>query len=208
MSSKKWFVSGIGTDVGKSVVSAIFKQASSADYWKPVQAGIDDGTDVDLVSDLTSVNGRIHSETYRLKTPMSPHAAAAREELEIDLSKFVLPETENHLLVEGAGGLLVPLNDQHTILDLIEQLRLPVVLVSRHYLGSINHTLLSVEMLRSRNIPIELLVFVGDHPETESIILKMTGIERTFKIPEVEQVDKAFVEQQAQRLREFLDIDS
>jgi len=204
MSKRNWFITGIGTDVGKTVVSAVFREAFGADYWKPVQAGIDDGTDCETIVEQTSGSGKVHPETYRLKTPMSPHAAAAREGVEIDLAKFRIPDTENDLIVEGAGGLLVPLNDKETILDLIVKLQVPVVLVSRHYLGSINHTLLSIEMLRSRNVPIDLLVFIGDHSETESIIQKMSGIEKVFKIPETDLIDKKFVSLQAGCLKQML----
>ncbi|MCP4123583.1 MAG: dethiobiotin synthase [Bacteroidetes bacterium] len=204
MSKRNWFITGIGTDVGKTVVSAVFREAFGADYWKPVQAGIDDGTDCETIVEQDSGSGKVHPETYRLKTPMSPHAAAAREGVEIDLGKFRIPDTENDLIVEGAGGLLVPLNGKETILDLIVKLQLPVVLVSRHYLGSINHTLLSIEMLRSRNVPIDLLVFIGEHPETESIIQEMSGIERIFKIPETDLIDKKFIRLQAGCLKRML----
>ena len=126
-----------------------------------------------------------HSEQFRLHTPMSPHAAAHIDGVQIQLSDFVLPETENKLIVEGAGGLLVPLNEQDTILDLMEQLQLPVILVARHYLGSINHTLLSVSALQQRNIPIKGIIFNGNkHETTEAIIEKMGNVPILGRIEE------------------------
>ena len=198
---RKIFVTGIGTEVGKTIISAILVEALQADYWKPIQAGLEDVTDRQNVTQLAPSHGTVFKEAYRLNTPMSPDAAAARENVKIELEKIVLPDTKNHLIVEGAGGLLVPLNEHKTILDLIQKLELSVVLVSRHYLGSINHTLLSIEALKARNIPIELLVFVGNHPETEASILKHSGIEKYIIIPEVEFVDVDFVKEQAARIK-------
>ena len=140
------FVTGIGTEVGKTVIAAILTEALEADYWKPVQAGDLDYSDTHKVRDLVSHDKSVfHPETHALHHPMSPHAAAERDGVEISLDDFQLPQTENNLIVEGAGGLMVPLNSKDCIIDLIEKLDIEVVLVSRNYLGSINHTLLSVE---------------------------------------------------------------
>ena len=140
------FVTGIGTEVGKTVIAAILTEALEADYWKPVQAGDLDYSDTHKVRDLVSNDKSVfHPETHALHHPMSPHAAAERDGVEISLDDFQLPQTENNLIVEGAGGLMVPLNSKDCIIDLIEKLDIEVVLVSRTYLGSINHTLLSVE---------------------------------------------------------------
>ena len=157
---KKIFVTGIGTDVGKTVVSAILTEALAADYWKPVQAGDLEFSDSIKVENLiTNTKTKIHAEGIKLNSPMSPHAAAAIDEVEIKLSDFKLPETDNNLIIEGAGGLMVPLNDKDLIIDLIQELDIEVVLVSQNYLGSINHTLLSLESLKVKKLKVYLLAF-------------------------------------------------
>ena len=195
----KYFVTGIGTEVGKTVVSAVLARALGADYWKPVQSGDLDFTDTDKVRQWAGLTEkRIHPEAYRLQLPMSPHASAAADGVRIELEHFQLPETQNALIVEGAGGLMVPLNDQDCMIDLIGRLGLPVVLVSRNYLGSINHTLLSVEALRARNIPIAGLVINGDQVlTTESIITKMSGLKIWFRIPVLPQITAETIAQLA-----------
>jgi len=172
------FVTGIGTEVGKTVIAAILTEALEADYWKPVQAGDLDYRDTHKVRDLVSNDKSVfHPETHALNHPMSPHAAAERDGVEISLDDFQLPQTENNLIVEGAGGLMVPLNSKDCIIDLIEKLDIEVVLVSRNYLGSINHTLLSVEALQNRSIKIRGIIFNDkENKDTESVILKMTGL--------------------------------
>ena len=172
------FVTGIGTEVGKTVIAAILTEALEADYWKPVQAGDLDYSDTHKVSDLVSHDKSVfHPETHALHHPMSPHAAAERDGVEISLDDFQLPQTENNLIVEGAGGLMVPLNSKDCIIDLIEKFDIEVVLVSRNYLGSINHTLLSVEALQNRSIKIRGIIFNDkENKDTESAILKMTGL--------------------------------
>jgi len=145
---KGYFITGIGTGVGKTVVSAVLVKALKAEYWKPVQCGELDFTDSHQIETIASnPNLIIHSETYRLKEPMSPHAAAKMEGVTIEIDSIVAPSTENTLIIEGAGGLLVPLNDNDLMVDLIQQLGFPVILVVRNYLGSINHSLLSIELL-------------------------------------------------------------
>ena len=200
-----YFITGISTEVGKTVASAIVTEALKADYWKPVQAGELDFTDSDKVESLLSnKNSVIHPTVYALNTPMSPHAAAEIDNVSIQLSKLQRPQTENHLVVEGAGGLLVPLNDSDTIIDIIEPDD-QVILVSRHYLGSINHTLLSVNELKRRNLQIMGILFIGnEHPTTESIIAKMTGVRILGRIDEVEEVNKEMVSHFANKLREEL----
>ena len=171
---RKLFVTGIGTDVGKTIVSAILTEALQADYWKPVQSGYDLGCDSGEVKKLISNPiSRFHPERYMLKEPLSPHAAAAIENIKINLSDFSLPTTENpNLIIEGAGGLLVPINEQHVIADLIEKFDAEVILVSRNYLGSINHTLLTLNELERRRIKIKGIIFNGEKNEsTEKIIL-------------------------------------
>jgi dethiobiotin synthetase len=148
-----FIIAGIGTEIGKTVTSAIVTQKLQADYWKPVQAGELDFSDSHKIDQYTSHPAVIHPEAFRLNTPMSPHAAAAIDGLEVQVSDFKLPETENNLVVELAGGLLVPLNNSETNVDLIKHLGAPVILVANFYLGSINHTLLSVAHLKHHHIP-------------------------------------------------------
>ncbi len=174
---KEIFITGIGTEVGKTVASAIIVEALKADYWKPIQAGELDYSDSHKIKEFISNNqSKIYDNSYALETPMSPHAAAEIDGITIDLSKIIKPETSNDLVIEGAGGLLVPLNDDNTILDIIKS-EYKVVVVSRHYLGSINHTLLSIEILKQRGLNIGGIIFSGnEHRTTEDIIKKNTNI--------------------------------
>lgn len=201
------FVSGIGTEVGKTVVSAILTRALQADYWKPIQSGDLHASDSMKVQALSQVPvQQFHPETYRLQTPASPHYSAALDDVIINLETFHLPATDNFLIVEGAGGLLVPLNEQHTMLDLIEHLQLPVVLVSQHYLGSINHSLLSLQCLAEREIPLAGLIFNGpETPSTSSIIEKMSGTEALFHLPQLEAVDEKQLAYWAAKIRPILE---
>lgn len=193
------FVTGIGTDVGKTVVSAVLAEALEADYWKPIQAGDLDHSDSGKVQHwISNTSTRIHPEAYRLRQPLSPHAAAAIDEVQIQLSGIRHPASGSFLVVEGAGGLMVPLNDKDCIIDLIQHLQLPVVLVSKHYLGSINHTLLSIEALQHRKIPIAGLIFNGDsNPATEQIIEQKMGQKALFTLPIMENINKESILQLA-----------
>ena len=166
MHNKPLFVTGIGTGVGKTIVSAILTEHLQADYWKPVQAGDLDNSDTLNVKSLISNKKTVfHPEAYRLTKPFSPHKSAALDCIVIDPEKIVLPVTNNRLIIEGAGGLMVPLNNDFLMIDLIQQLRAEVILVVKHYLGSINHTLLSIDALRNRNIPVKALIFNGEKDE-------------------------------------------
>ncbi|MES2763858.1 MAG: dethiobiotin synthase [Bacteroidota bacterium] len=157
------FVTGIGTNVGKTVVSAILTEALQADYWKPIQSGTVEGKDSDIVRSLISNSKTIiHPETYLLKEPLSPHFAAKLEGVEIKLNEIRLPKTNNHLLIEGAGGLLVPINSTHYVIDIARQFECEIVLVISSYLGCINHTLLSIEYLKRNNFKIHSFVFNGE----------------------------------------------
>ncbi len=201
----KVFVTGISTEVGKTIASAIIVEALEADYWKPIQAGDLDNSDSHKVGDLISnKKTKIHPNAYALQTPMSPHAAAEIDGITISLDQIVPPETENHLVVEGAGGLLVPLNDKDTIYDLI----LPdykAIVVSRHYLGSINHTLLTIEKLKERNVDIGIVFSGNEHPTTEHIILKKTGVKFLGRIGEEEGFDKYVVKKYATEFKSRLE---
>lgn len=193
------FISGIGTDVGKTVVSAIVAQALNAKYWKPVQAGDLDNTDSHKVRKLCNENVTVLEEKHRLNTPMSPHGAAEIDGKEIILTDFDVPKFEGNLVIEGAGGLMVPMNiNGLSLIDVLQVKNWPVLLVSRHYLGSINHTLLSIEVLKNRKIPIAGIVFVGDeNASSESIIEKITGVKILGRIPLAKEVNKTFIQEQA-----------
>lgn len=163
-----FFVTGTDTGIGKTVVSALLLKGLNGTYWKPVQSGLQEATDTEFVKRVTGM-GSDHfcDETYRLNEPLSPHASAEIDGVEIALSDFELPEYKSApLIVEGAGGLLVPLNDRDMIIDLIRHLDLPVLLVVRSELGTLNHTFLSLEALRNRDIPV--LGVVMDGPKNES----------------------------------------
>jgi dethiobiotin synthetase len=148
MSNKPLFITGIGTGIGKTIVSAILVESLQADYWKPVQSGDLDNSDTLKVKSLVSNSKTtFHPETYRLTQPYSPHKSADLDGIVIDPEKFIIPVTDNQLIVEGAGGLMVPLNNDFLMIDLIKQLNADVTLVVKHYLGSINHTLLSLDAL-------------------------------------------------------------
>lgn len=201
----KLFITGIGTDVGKTVASAIVTQALEADYWKPVQAG-----DLEL-SDTHKVRARVaneksqfHPNAYALNTPASPHLAAELDGITIDLKKIKEPQTNNHLVIEGAGGILVPLNDTDCIIDLIRP-DYKVIVVSRHYLGSINHTLLTIEALKSRNIPVAGIIFSGDENQaTESIILNKTEVKCIGRIDNEPYFDANVIAYYADKFRDNL----
>lgn len=173
----KLFITGIGTDVGKTVVSAIITQTLEADYWKPIQAGDLDTSDTHKIKAYVSNSKtKFFENSYALNTPASPHLAAEIDGLTIDIQKIKEPKTKNHLVIEGAGGIFVPINTKETIVDLIQP-DYKVIVVSRHYLGSINHTLLTIEALQNRNIKIAGIIFNGEKNEaTESIILSKTGL--------------------------------
>jgi dethiobiotin synthetase len=191
MQNKPLFVTGIGTGIGKTLISAVLVEKLNADYWKPVQAGDLDNSDTikvrQLVSNSTSV---FHPETYRLTQPYSPHKSAALDGIIIDEQTIVLPQTNNRLIIEGAGGLMVPLNDHFLMIDLIKQFNAEVILVSQNYLGSINHTLLSIEALKQRNIPIKGIIFNGEENlSTEDYITAYTRIQHLGRVPFINKID-------------------
>lgn len=201
----KLFITGIGTDVGKTVASAIITQALEADYWKPIQAGDLDHSDSHKVRAYISNDQTIiHENSYKLNTPASPHLAAAIDGITLDLKQIKEPKTKNHLVIEGAGGLLVPLNDNDCIVDLIQK-EYKVVVVSRHYLGSINHTLLTYEALKSRNITLAGIVFSGDENKaSESIILSKTKAKFIGRIDNEPYFDQNVIQYYSDKFRENL----
>jgi dethiobiotin synthetase len=202
----KFFITGISTEVGKTVASAIVTQALEADYWKPIQAGDLDNSDSHKIQKyISNDKTKIHANSYALNTPASPHLAAALDGIRIDISKIAEPETDNeNLVIEGAGGLLVPLNESDTIADLIKS-DYKVIVVSRHYLGSISHTLLTVEALKTRNADIAGIIFSGDEfASTETVILEKTGLKMIGRIENEPYFDENVIAEYADRLRENL----
>lgn len=198
----KYFITGIGTEVGKTIVSAIVTEALEADYWKPVQAGDLNNSDSHKVKSLVSNQKSVfHPNAFALKTPMSPHAAAEIDGVQLKVAMVKEPKLENNLVIEGAGGLLVPLNDEETIADIIKP-EYRVILVSRHYLGSINHTLLTVEALRFRKLNCFGIIFSGEeNSSSEEIIKKMTGLPVLGRIDAEPFFDKNVVLEYAEKFR-------
>lgn len=183
----KLFITGTGTDVGKTVVSAIMMAGTRGVYWKPIQSGMDEMTDTQWIQHATGLSDHhFRPEAYRLREPLSPHAAAALDGVRIDLADFTPPDPHprHHLVVEGAGGLLVPLNERHFMLDLVAQLGLPVLLVASSQLGTINHTLLSLDKLRSRKVTVAGVVMNG--PKNES---NRQAIEHYGQVPVLAQIE-------------------
>ncbi|MHA6279229.1 dethiobiotin synthase [Salinimicrobium sp. CAU 1759] len=203
--NQTYFITGTGTEVGKTVAAAIVTEALEADYWKPIQAGDLENSDTHKVKRLISNKITVfHENAFSLKTPMSPHAAAEIDGVEISAKEMKQPKTKNSLVIEGAGGLLVPINNEETIADLIRPEH-KVILVSRHYLGSINHTLLSVEALKSRNLTCAGIIFSGEeNPSTESIIEKMTGLPVIGRIEQEPYFDQNVILEYADKFRSKL----
>jgi dethiobiotin synthetase len=205
MSPLKIFVTGIGTGVGKTFVSAALVETLAADYWKPIQTGSIEITDSHTIRSLTYNYASIHAESYCLREPLSPHAAAELEDVTINWRAIECPKTDNHLIIEGAGGLLVPLTYTDTLADLIVHLAIPVCLVVRIYLGCINHTLLTIEALRQRKIQIFGIVFVGtENIQTQKVIVQQSGVNRFVRLPEYAVVDRLAVADAACILKEWL----
>lgn len=204
MEQKTYFITGISTEVGKTVAAAIVTEALEADYWKPVQAGDLDNSDTHKVKRYISNSKSVfHKNVFALNTPMSPHAAAEIDGITINLNQIIALKTDNHLVIEGAGGLLVPLNDRDTILDLIQP-DYKVIVVSRHYLGSINHTLLTINLLKEKGFDISIIFSGDEHPTTEAIIKKMTNVTVIGRIDEEPYFDKNVIKEYANKFAEKL----
>lgn len=201
----KLFITGIGTDVGKTIVSAIVTEALEADYWKPIQAGDLENSDSHKIkSFLSNKKTVIHPNSYALNTPASPHLAAEIDGITIDLNQITEPETANHLVIEGAGGVFVPLNSKDCVVDLIQP-DYKVIVVSRHYLGSINHTLLTIEALQNRKITIAGIIFSGDENKaTEEIIQTKSGLKCLGRIEQEPYFDQNVIKEYAGQFRENL----
>ncbi len=198
--NQKIIVAGIDTDTGKTVFSAILSKALRADYWKPIQAGDLENTDSHKIK-RWSPDTLVHPEAYRLTQPMSPHAAAAIDEVLIDESKLQIPETTNDLVIELAGGLMVPMRNDFLNIDWVARTGLPVILVSNYYLGSINHTLLSLHLLKQRNIPLLGIVFNGEkNQSTFDVIMHRSGAKCLLEIDKENEINELVVTQYAKQL--------
>lgn len=199
------FVTGISTGVGKTIASAIFCEAMEADYWKPIQAGDLDNTDSQKVAAwVSNSKTKIHRSSFELSSAMSPHAAAEIDGVVLDANKIHEPYTKNNLVIEGAGGLLVPLNSEDTILDIIMP-NYKVVVVSRHYLGSINHSLLTINWLKLRGYDVSVLFSGNPNPQTENIILHKTKVPLVGRIGEESNFDKSVIKKYANSFRNTLE---
>lgn len=205
MKQKTLFVTGIGTEVGKTVCSAVLTKYFEAEYWKPVQSGDLEYSDTMKIKNWVGKHTVCHPERYRFKLAASPHQSAREEGILIDLNEFKLPETQNHLIIEGAGGLMVPLNDKEFIIDLIEKLNVPAALVVKNYLGCINHTLLSVLVLNQKKIKLNYLILNGNFPpDTERVICENIPPEtEIIRIPDLENITKERIENIAQQLEKI-----
>ncbi len=190
--SKRYFITGIGTNVGKTIVSAILTEALQADYWKPIQSGTIEGYDLDTVKNLVqNTRSTFFKESYTLKEPLSPHAAAGLEGVEIDMNKIKVPTTSNTLLIEGAGGLLVPINTMQYVADLANHCQAEIILVISNYLGCINHSLLSIEYLKQKRYPVKGIILNGTFTNyTKNPIVAASPWKVLAEIPDLSNLTK------------------
>lgn len=203
---KRFFITGIGTNVGKTFCSAILTEALQADYWKPVQTGVIESADVNEVSRLiTNQRTQFQREAYSFTAPVSPHLAAAIENEEIELSKIELPNTANHLIIEGAGGILVPLNKIHYVIDIAKKFDAEVILVVRNYLGCINHSLLSIDYLMKNNFKLKGLILNGNFDAmVEESIVNYSNTPVLAKFYEMSKVNEQVVSDLARTVNKEL----
>ncbi|HEY6979020.1 MAG TPA: dethiobiotin synthase [Chitinophagaceae bacterium] len=224
MTPQPIFITGIGTDAGKTITAAIIVEALEADYWKPVQAGYENGTDALQVKNLiTNTRSVIHPEAYKLSLAASPHIAARKDNVKIDLDLIVKkyeqlatparhtggrngkPETRNYkLIIEGAGGLLVPLNENEFVIDLIQKLSAKVILVSRNYLGSINHSLLTAAACKQKKLNVAGWIFNDQYMNYENEIVQWSGYKKIASIPFSKDITRSFIKQQADKNKNIL----
>lgn len=204
------FITGIGTGIGKTFVSAIIAEALEADYWKPIQAGYENGTDSEWIKTiLSNTRSKVYPEAYKFKLPASPHLAAQNEDIEISLEKIYssyrqLTAAAHQLIIEGAGGLLVPLNEKEFVTDLIKKLNAKVILVSRNYLGSINHSLLTAQVCHQKNIRVVGWIFNDEYMAYEDDIVKWSGYPKIDSIGRLDNINKTTIRDEAQRIKENL----
>lgn len=198
-------IAGIHTNIGKTIVSAVIAEAIDAQYWKPVQAGENERDSLLLRQLLTGGDTRVHNEALVLSQPLSPHTAAEIDGVTVDYKNFTWPLTDKLLLVETAGGLLSPMSADSTMADFITYYNLPVILVTLNYLGSINHTLLTIEVLKSRGIKVLGLVINGlENESSEQFILSYSGIPLIGRIPFIKELSNESIRKYAMQLRPLL----
>jgi dethiobiotin synthetase len=187
-----YFITGIGTNVGKTIVSAILTEKLEADYWKPIQSGTNEGLDSNTIKELISNSKTvIHPESYLLKEPLSPNLAAKKENRTIALENINLPLTSNHLIIEGAGGLMVPINNKHYVIDLAKKFDCEIIVVMSNYLGCINHSLLTIDYLIRNNFKIKALIFNGDfNVEVKESITNYAPSIKIIDIPSMTLINK------------------
>lgn len=200
------FITGIGTGVGKTITSAVVTESLQADYWKPVQTGLTEGTDTDTIKNLVSNPvTKCHKEAYCLKEPASPHLAARLDGVNINVKRIIeIADTyqpaNRPFIIEGAGGLMVPITETIFTIDLIRQLKASVIIVAGNYLGSINHSLLTANVLQQSGIPVLGWIFSGDTHSNEDEVVAWSGFPKLGRIPQTSHIDKAFVKEQAEKL--------
>src|SRR5664279_1242076 len=201
---KPIFISGIGTGIGKTLIAAVVTEALRADYWKPVQAGIVPETDRSRVQSMISnTESEIHPETYIFSLAASPHISARQENKKISLSRiaeeYEKMDRGRPLVIEGAGGLMVPLNDDEFVIDLVKKLDARLVLVSRNYLGSINHSLLTADICRARGLDVAGWIFNDQYLDYAEEIAHWSGFPKIFSLPALDQISKQRVEELAKQ---------
>ena len=203
--TRKLVVAGIGTEIGKTVGASIICEALHADYWKPIQAGDLDLTDAMKVKSwLSNKESKIHPEAFRLNHPLSPHAAAALDDVKITPESIQLPETTNNLVIEMAGGLMVPLTKDYLYIDWVKASKCPVILISCYYLGSINHTLMSWEVLQKYEIPVLGIIFNGKkNLSSHDVILHRTQVRCLLEINKEKKINKEIIQRYARKLSAF-----
>lgn len=197
--SRKISILGIHTDIGKTVTSAVMTEALQADYWKPVQAGdLNNSDSIKIKKWISNPKSIVHEEAIRLQMAASPHTAAKQENKQYNFKEFTVPLTSNILLIETAGGIFSPVDDQHTMLDMAEYFQWQTVLVTKNYLGSINHTLLCLEAIKRRNIAILALIVNGERNESsEAFIRNYADIKHVIHVPELKEINQATIRQAA-----------
>ncbi|MDH3710958.1 MAG: dethiobiotin synthase [Cyclobacteriaceae bacterium] len=197
----RYFVTGIDTDVGKTVVSAVLTEALAADYWKPVQCGYPRDTET-VASLVSNPHSKFHQEHWLLEEPASPHQAAAHQGLSLRLEDIKLPDYDTDLIIEGAGGLMVPLNQQELLLDIAKKFADQVILVVRLYLGCINHSLLTIEVLKQHGLTLGGIIFNGDRNEhSESVIIEKSGVRQWLHLEANSKINSQKISAWAQELK-------
>lgn len=198
-------IAGIHTNIGKTIASAVIAEATGMDYWKPVQAGAQERDTELLRKMLTDGANRVHEEAVLLSQPLSPHTAAAIDNVTVDFKNFKWPHTDRSLLVETAGGLLSPMTANTTMADFIIYYNLPTILITMNYLGSINHTLLTIEVLKNRGIKVLGLIVNGlENESSEQFILDYSGIPFIARIPYINDLTNEGIQRYAMQLKPIL----